>query len=148
MSSGFSLLSARAALIALFAAFAIANLAVTFARSGILYDLTGRVESVVVNSEKDPGIDDVWLVDIEGRGAVHLDTTVAAQLEEGDELVKHRFGREIGRLEGEDILLWPSEDFWSMIPTLVALGAAGLVLERQRRSRRKRAPEGALESEV
>ena len=123
-------------MVGLFAVFAIANLAVTFARSGIPYDLTGRVESVVVNSEKDPGIDDVWLVRIEGKDAVHLDTSVAAHLDEGEQIVKHRFGRTLGRSEGEDLLLWPSEDFWSMFPTLVALAFAGIALERHRRYKR------------
>jgi hypothetical protein len=117
------------------------NLAVTFARSGIPYDLSGRVESVVINSEKDPGIDDVWLVRIAGRDPVHLDNSVAAQLDEGEELIKHPFGRTIGRPEDEDIALAPSREFWGMIPALLVLASCVVVLERKR----KRAPEGALD---
>lgn len=132
--------SPRHVLAVLLASFCLANLSFTVARSGIPYDLSGRVESVVINSEKDPGIDDVWLVRIDGRDPVHLDTRVAAQLHEGEELVKRPFGRTIGRPDGEDISLSPSREFWGMIPVAFVMALSVFFLER----RRRRAPEGAL----
>jgi hypothetical protein len=131
--------SPKRALAVLLSAFCLGNLFVTFARSGIPYDLSGRVASIVINSEKDPGIDDVWLVRVDGRDPVHLDTRVAAQLEEGEEVVKRPFGLTIGRADAVDVRLSPSRDFWGMIPALLVLSLSVFLLER----RRKGAPGGA-----
>lgn len=128
------MLSPKRALVILLVMFSLGNLVFTFARSGIPYDLTGRVESVVINSEKDPGIDDVWLVRIEGREPVHLDNRIAAQLKEGEQLIKPRFGRTIARPQGEDIGLSPSREVWGMIPVLLVLALSVYVLDRKRKT--------------
>ena len=131
--------SHRRALVVAMALFAVGNIVATFARSGIPYSFDGRVEAIEVNSEKVPGIDDVWLVVIDGGDSIHLDNRFAAQLEEGEQVRKRFFGRTLARSAGEDISLSPSRDFWGMFPALLLFGTAVWYLDR----RRKGAPEGA-----
>lgn len=74
-------------LAALFAALAAWSLA---ARSTIPLPLDGTVTQVEVREEKHPGVDDVWMVYIDGDPR-HLDAELAAALEVGDRISKDRW---------------------------------------------------------
>ena len=73
--------------VVLFAALAAWSLAV---RSTIPMALDGTVTSIETRHEKHPGVDDVWLVAIDGDQR-HLDTEIAVGLSVGDHLEKERW---------------------------------------------------------
>jgi len=60
------------------------------ARSTIPLALDGTVTQVEVREEKHPGVDDVWMVSIDGEPR-HLDSELAAELEVGDRIRKDRW---------------------------------------------------------
>jgi hypothetical protein len=60
------------------------------ARSAIPLTLDGTVTQVEVREEKHPGVDDVWMVYIDGDPR-HLDSELAADLEVGDRIRKDRW---------------------------------------------------------
>lgn len=60
------------------------------ARSAIPLTLDGTVTQVEVRQEKHPGVDDVWMVSIDGKPR-HLDSKLAAELEVGDRIRKDRW---------------------------------------------------------
>lgn len=60
------------------------------ARSAIPLTLDGTVTQVEVREEKHPGVDDVWMVYIEGDPR-HLDAELAADLAVGDRISKDRW---------------------------------------------------------
>lgn len=60
------------------------------ARSAIPLALDGTITQVEVREEKHPGVDDVWIVSIDGEPR-HLDSELAAELEVGDRIRKDRW---------------------------------------------------------
>jgi len=60
------------------------------ARSAIPLELSGTVTQVEVREEKHPGVDDVWVVYVDGDPR-HLDAELAADLEVGDRISKDRW---------------------------------------------------------
>lgn len=102
------------------------NFSSVFARSGIPYGFEGRITSIERRLEKHPGVDDVWLVAIDGK-AVHLDSLVAESLRAGDVVSKERLSARL-RTPREQVRLQPSRDFWGMVFLTVFLGAAFLLL--------------------
>ena len=88
--------------------------------------------AIEVGTEKHPGIDDVWMVTIDGGRELHLDYEVARTLDEGVELDKPAWSRTIELAAGPDVELTPSRDFWGMLPTVgVLLGCLWLVSRRR-----------------
>ena len=102
-----------------------ANLAVTFLRSGIPHELRGRVDGFERMVEKHPGLDDVYLVQIEGR-TIHLDTELACLFIPGTVVEKPAWGTQM-QLRGRPVKLKPSRDFRGMavvMPLALLLGLA------------------------
>lgn len=62
-------------------------------RSTIPTALQGTVTNVELRHEKHPGVDDVWLVSVDGAALRHVDSDVAALLEEGDRVQKAAWDR-------------------------------------------------------
>ena len=96
--------------VVLFAALAAWSLAV---RSTIPMALDGTVTSVETRHEKHPGVDDVWLVSIDGDQR-HLDTEIAVGLSVGDHLEKERWGTHL-EVNGEARSLHLSSDARAML---------------------------------
>ena len=57
-------------------------------RSTIPAELQGTVTAVELRHEKHPGVDDVWMVSVDDGGLRHVDSAVAALLDEGDRVHK------------------------------------------------------------
>lgn len=61
------------------------------ARSTIPWALDGTVSSIDLRHEKHPGVDDVWLIGLDGDEPRHVDRAVADLLDEGDRVHKERW---------------------------------------------------------
>ncbi len=115
--------------------FAAAGTWALVARSTIPVAIDAEVTSVEVRREKNPGVDDVWLVGLDGR-AHHIDAAVARTVGVGDRVVKERFSPTL-LVDGEPVALQLSDDARTML--WVAPGAAAVavavaaLLGRQRR---------------
>jgi len=114
--------------VVLFAALAAWSLAV---RSTIPIPLDGTVTSIETRQEKHPGVDDVWLVAIDGDQR-QLDSEIAEGLSVGDHVAKERWDTRL-ELNGEARSLHLSDDSRAMLflAPILALTAAALAL-RQR----------------
>lgn len=118
-------------------ALCLGNLWFTLVRSTIPLELDGKVEAVEVLTEKHPGLDDVYIVQI-GDREIHVDEAVANNLRVGDQIQKNSWTYEILNLSdaGNSIRLSPSRDFWGMVKTMpVVLVAVCVVLFVRRRQR-------------
>jgi hypothetical protein len=115
--------------VVLFAALAAWSLAV---RSTIPMALEGTVTSIETRQEKHPGVDDVWLVSIDGEQR-HLDTELAEALGVGDHLAKERWDTHL-EVNGEERPLRLTNDARAMLflAPILALTAAGLAVPRRR----------------
>lgn len=94
-------------------------------RSTIPMALNGTVTEIEVRPEKHPGVDDVWIVWIEGEGH-HLDVAVASKLSVGDRVAKGRWERHL-MVDGTDRRVSLSDDARAMLflsPAMVLLCAA------------------------
>jgi hypothetical protein len=60
------------------------------ARSAIPLSVDGTVTNIEVREEKHPGVDDVWMVSIDGKDR-HLDAALASDLQVGDTVTKERW---------------------------------------------------------
>ena len=114
--------------VVLFAALAAWSLAV---RSTIPMALDGTVTSVETRHEKHPGVDDVWLVSIDGDQR-HLDTEIAVGLSVGDHLEKERWDTHL-EVNGEARSLHLSSDARAMLflAPILALTAAVLAVPQR-----------------
>lgn len=125
--------SPRVALALVLLALCVGNVAVTFMRSGIPYDLEGMVRGVERRLEKKPGRDDVYIVTV-GKRALHLDRDLGARLIPGDLLSKPAWERVL-RIGDVTLELAPSRDFRGMVgamPLVLVLGVLVLVFGRKR----------------
>ena len=115
--------------VVLFATLAAWSLAV---RSTIPMALDGTVTSVETRHEKHPGVDDVWLVSIDGDQR-HLDTEIAVGLSVGDRLEKERWDTHL-EVNGEARSLHLSNDSRAMLflAPILALTAAVLAVPQRR----------------
>jgi hypothetical protein len=114
-------------------AFAVLNVAVTVHRSLIPVALDGVVQQVEVRREKNPGIDDVWLVHIQQR-VLHTDAATAQQLPEGTVVAKKSWSRTL-TADGRPLPLRLSRDAAGMLwvmPLAVAAAAALMAAGRRR----------------
>ena len=115
-----------------------------FARSGILLRFDGTVTAIEVRREHQQGVDDVWLVSIDGQ-PVHLDPQLAGSLRVGDRIVKRRWDA-IVLIDGESRELSPTTDARRMLlvaPVAVALTAAVALPGRRRVDASADGPEAA-----
>jgi hypothetical protein len=114
--------------VVLFAALAAWSLAV---RSTIPIPLDGTVTSIETRHEKHPGVDDVWLVAIDGDQR-QLDSEIAEGLSVGDHVAKERWDTRLD-LNGEARSLHLSDDSRAMLffAPILALTAAALALPRR-----------------
>lgn len=102
-------------------------------RSTIPLALNGTVTEIEVRPEKHPGVDDVWIVWIEGE-PYHLDVAVASKLGVGDRVAKGRWERYL-TVNGTDRRVSLSDDAGAMLflsPAMVLLCAA-LAFPRSKR---------------
>jgi hypothetical protein len=105
---------------------AVGNVWATVSRSVIPLDLTGTVQAVDVRFQKDPGLDDVWFVTVEGRQLV-VDEEVARRLRVGQQVRKEAWSRTL--VAADDVIaLRLSPDARGMLvvvpAVLVVLGVA------------------------
>ena len=126
----------RFAVVALTLGLCIGNLAFTLWRSTIPLELDGKVQSVEFLTEKNPGIDDVHVLRINGE-SFHIDKALATRLTANVYVAKEPWSTELtvgkGSIE-RTIDLGPSEDFEGMlIVTPVVLIVFVVVLYRPRR---------------
>ena len=97
------------------------------ARSTIPVAIDAEVTSVEMRPEKHAGVDDVWLVGLDGR-THHLDAAVARTLDVGDRLVKGRFSRTL-LVDGDPVVLHLSDGARTMLVVAPgAVAAAGTVM--------------------
>lgn len=125
---------AAAVLLVLAAAFAVIAVTATISRSLIPRAMDGTVDRVEVRTEKHPGIDDVWLVHVNGD-VIHVDATTATDLEQGAELQKAAWSRTL-TVDGQAIDLHLSHDartmLWVMPLTLLCVAGAAMADSRRR----------------
>lgn len=120
--------SLRAALVLLLTGLAFATLAAwsMASRSTIPIALDGRVTAIDVRHEKHPGVDDVWLVGIDGH-ARHVDHAVARLLHEGAQVRKDAWDRTMS-IDGVTHRLELSADARRMLLLAPAMALAFAVL--------------------
>ena len=105
-------------------AFAALNVVETVRRSWIPSAVDGTVESIQVRTEKNPGVDDVWLVTVDGD-TDHVDAEVGRRLAEGD-MVSKAAGATTLQVNGRAVPLQLSRDARGMLvvmPLVVVLAA-------------------------
>jgi hypothetical protein len=96
------------------------------ARSTIPAELDGTATAIELRHEKHPGVDDVWMVSVDGGGLRHVDVEVATLLSEGDRLHKEAWDTTL-MVEGEPHGLSISDDARAMLalaPVVVVLVGA------------------------
>jgi hypothetical protein len=109
--------------VTLFSALAAWSLAV---RSTIPMALDGTVTGIETRHEKHPGVDDVWLVAIDGNQR-HLDTEIAKGLSVGDHIEKVRWDTRL-EVNGESRSLHLSNDSRAMLFLAPILSLTAAVL--------------------
>ena len=126
-------------LLCLALAFAALNIAAMLGRSLIPRSLDAAVERIEVRPEKRPGVDDVWLVHLDGR-AVHVDAEIAEGLRAGDRLSKVAWSPTL-RIDESTARLALSRDargmLWVMVVTFLACVSAAMVSRRVGRERQR-----------
>ena len=98
------------------------NVWVTLARSTIPAHLQATVIGVEVLPEKHPGVDDVWMVTVDGE-RFQADRAVAQHLAPGQRVQKAAWSRTL-EVDGHSVLLSLSADaraMWIAMPLLVLL---------------------------
>lgn len=111
------------------------NLVETFRRSTIPLRLEGQVDAVEVRREKHPGLDDVHLLWIKGRG-IHVDARVAEHLRQGDRISKSRWSSVLQTPRGP-VTIRISKDFRGMVGTMWIVGWMGIWLLSRRKGPKK-----------
>lgn len=102
------------------------------ARSAIPSRVDGTVTSIETRHEKHPGVDDVWIVSVDGEPR-QLDAALAQALSVGDHVAKERWQTHL-EVDGEEHALRLSHDCRAMLllAPVVLLVATGLALPRRR----------------
>ena len=130
--------SPRVALLALTVALCVGNLTFTFWRSTIPLALEGTVQSIEFLTEKNPGIDDVHVLEIDDE-EFHIDKALAGQLTANVHISKDAWSSELTVGKGDiarTVNLEPSQDFKGMLFLIPAVLIALLgVMSRSRPSR-------------
>lgn len=115
------------------------NLWVTLARSTIPLHIDGRVSDIELRFEKNPGVDDVYLVTV-GDRTIHVDAAVGPRLGVGNRLRKDRWERHI-HVDDRAIPLSPSRDFRRMLGAMPLVATAvGLLVMLPRSAGRRSGP--------
>ena len=113
----------------LFVALCIGNLMITADRSLIPRSLDAAVLHTEIKREKHPGLDDVHFLKLSDGQTLHVDKTLAEQLEVGMRIRKVAWQRELIAGEGK-ILLEYSNDFrgmlWAM-PLCILVAFAAII---------------------
>ena len=118
------------ALLLLLVAFCLLNLVETLSRSTIPLGLDGVVTRTELRREKRTGVDDVYLLWIDGRMR-EVDRSLFARLQVGDQVSKGAWERTLRTPRGV-VPLAPSRDFWGMVFAMPLLGVAGIWLALRR----------------
>ncbi len=95
-------------------------------RSTVPSKLEGTVTAIELRHEKHPGVDDVWMVQVDDGGPRHVDSDVAALLEVGDRVQKDAWDTSLV-VDGEPNRVSLSKDARAMVafaPVLAGLIAA------------------------
>jgi hypothetical protein len=110
-----------------------ANIWITLSRSTIPLALDGEIREVEVRLEKNPGIDDVYLVSVDGR-RIHVDRAVGIRLRSGMQVSKAAWDRVLRTSRGP-VPLRPSQDTRRMVAAmpLIVLATALLCFGGRRR---------------
>ena len=127
--------SPRTFVVAATLALCLGNLAFSFLRSTIPIALDGTVENVEFLTSKNRGIDDIYVLHVDGRH-LHVDKEVAQQLDSNARVFKESWSSELTVGEGSSartVELQPSPDFIGM---LVAMPVTALVIAALLRSNR------------
>lgn len=107
------------------------NVAETFRRSTIPFQLTGTVDALEIRREKHPGLDDVYLLWMKGH-AIQVDAEVAKALQRGDHIAKPAWSNKLNTPRGQ-IALRVSEDFKGMLLTMPLIVLMGTWLLRKQK---------------
>ena len=126
---------ALALVAAVVVAFAVSGAWALAARSTIPVAIDAEVTSVEVRQEKNPGVDDVWLVGLDGR-THHLDGAVARTVQVGDTVVKERFSWTL-LVDGEPVALRLSDDARTMLGVAPGTAAVAVALAALLGTRRR-----------
>ncbi len=121
--------SCRLTLLGIILLGAATNIAVTLRRTMIPLEINGVVSTLEIRHEKHPGIDDIYLVTIDGR-RYHVDSDLGTQLLPATEVEKSRWSRTMKTSEGP-IRLSLSRDAASMLVAMPLLVSVGLLLMRR-----------------
>ena len=113
-----------------------ANLSFTLLRSTIPLNLDGRVHGIVFITEKHPGIDDIYVLTVEGA-EIQVDPAVALEIDVGDHIDKAAWSTEMVISDEEpqrSVRVQTSRDFNRMVLVmpLVALTVATVAYVRRR----------------
>jgi hypothetical protein len=123
---------ARLVLVVVAFGFAATAIGATVSRSLIPRALDATVDAVEVRVEKHPGIDDVWLVYLDGD-AVHVDAATARQLDAGMAVHKTAWATTL-TADGASIPLALSAEARAMLWVMPLTVLAAVVATRLRRS--------------
>ena len=132
---GFTLRSPRIVIGILLVVLCAGNLIETFRRSAIPLRLGGAVDTIEVRREKHPGVDDVYLLWMQGRG-IHVDAEVAKELRQGDRISKSPWSAALHTPRGITYLE-VSKDFRGMVGAMLVVGLVGTWLLIRRRAPQK-----------
>ena len=125
--------SPRLALVVIAAALCLGNLIFSLLRSTIPIGLDGTVDNVEFLTSKNPGIDDIYVLSVDGNH-IHVDKDVARLLRRGARISKDPWSTELTIGEGDSggvIQLRPSSDFTGMLVTTPVVILVLLILLRQ-----------------
>lgn len=115
---------AAAALLALVVGFVATAVGAVVHRSLIPRSLHATVTAVEVRHEKHPGIDDVWLLHLDGE-PVHVDARTAQRLSEGSRVRKEAWQESL-TVDGEARPLELSDDARAMLKVMPVIVLAAL----------------------
>ncbi len=117
----------KAVLATLLVVFAAGNVWATLQRSTIPLALDGTVTAIDLRFEKERGVDDVYLVTLDGERTIHVDTAIGRQLAWGDRVSKQRWDRTLSTPRGP-VPLTPSRDTRRMLVVMALVVLAGWLL--------------------
>ena len=122
---------AQVVMLVLVAGFAVTAIVATVNRSLIPRALDATVTAVEVRSEKHVGVDDVWLIHLDGR-PVHVDAATAEQLPQGATVRKQAWERH-AVVDGRRLRLALSDDARGMLAVMPLTVVVALVAVYGRR---------------
>lgn len=96
-------------------------------RSTIPIEVDGTVTGIELRHEKHPGVDDVWMVSIDGAAPRHLDRDVVSLLTEGAQVRKDAWDTTL-LVDGERHVVRLGDDARRMLVLAPLIGGAFVVL--------------------